>query len=560
MLDSVYAGSGSSAVARAPAQVPSRDPAEQASRILEVGSRWGRDDYDARLDALADGLQNGDPLYREQLMAELFRQDPNALGSWLQPDRANRLQDAGRITLEQKGLLAEGLAAAWNNGDIPHGEIGVGQVPGSTEMGTVDMSALENRVLSGFFTPGGLGAGPDTVGNAQRMREFTEFFDASNGPEVAQFRESFGKHLIDQYVLNPAVGYHNPSQRDAAALWAGNLLGGDLSRPEIATNVLQQYDGDQVRSLIDAAARAHGALGEDGIRGQAEARLLDPRDVAVHDGAALLIGAVNLADTPASDALAVEIARMAQSHPGVFAGDAGQARLDSLTLLATRHSEAVLGALTAFDTTGLQGRGDTNNMQFKVNATELAALLNLTVFNPDSTYAASMQAKVVDYASALADEINRPGSNTEAIGHLAMLQASLSDAITQGYDKLLADEAAGKKVMEFVVDLALAALPVGKWTSGAVEKALADAFAHSPRVQEVLKGLSGHVIDSATGALTDQAKKAIVDALGEEEGGLAIARETVNGLNQQFAAQITDEADKTDLKTTYITIYEAITQ
>jgi len=543
-----------------PPPVSNPDPVEAAKRILDVGSQWGTDDYDKRLDAFADELGKGDALYREQLTAEIFKQDPNALGSWLQPDRANKLQNEGRISHDQKGVLAESLAAAYNNGDIPQFEIGVGPIPKDGNMGKVQMSQLENRLLSGFFTNGGLGAGPDTLQNAQNLREFIDFFNVSSGPEVAAFRETFGKHLIDQYVLNPAVGYNNPSQRDAAALLATNILGFDNNRPEIAVNALQGYDAGQLKTIMESAARADGSLGQEAIKGLAESRGLDPRDASVYDGGTLLMLAVARTDSPAADKLAVEFAKMAHDAPSVFEGPGGKDRIDALTLTVSSHSKAVFDVLTNFDTTNIQGKSDTNNLQFKENATDLGALFQLTLFNPDSTYSATLQGKIVDYATGLTTAINQPGSNTEEIGRLAMLQASLSDAITQGYDKLNADEAKKKELIGFVVDLALSALPVGKWTSASVEKVIVDTFANNPKLQDALKGLSGKLIDATTGKLTDEAKKTIVDTLGKQEGSLEIAKNSVNHLNQMFAGQITDAADQTDLKTNYVTIYEAITK
>lgn len=534
------------------------DPAEAAERILEVGSQGGKDDYDARLDAFADELGRGDNVYREQLMAEIFKQDPNALGSWLQPDRANKLQSEGRISLDQKGVLAEGLAAAYNNGDIPQSEIGVGPIPGDGNMGTVQMSELENRLLSGFFTSAGLGAGPDTLQNAQNLREFIDFFNASDGPETAAFRQSFGQHLIDQYVLNPAVGYNNPSQRDAAALLASNILSFDNNRPQIAADVLQNYNGEQIKTILEAATRGHSNLGEDGIRGLAESQGIDPEDASVYDGGALLIGAVNLADNAASDKVALDIARLARSAPGIFEGEQGSARLDALTLLATRHSDAILGALTELDLTNIQGRSDTNNLQYKENTEDLSALIRLTTMNPDSTYSAMFQDKLGEYVSGLTTAMNNdPQANPDEIGRLAILQASLSNAITQGYDQINADAAKREEFIGFAVDLVLSAIPAGKFTTDKIESVIKGAFPNAT-IQEALNGLSGQIVDSATGKLTDAAKQAIIDSVGVDEANMEFAKETVNGFVKTVQSQLTDPADKAIFNATYIAVYDSV--
>lgn len=544
-----------------PIATPSNpDPAEAAERILEVGSEWGTDDYDARLDAFADELGRGDNVYREQLMAEIFKQDPNALGSWLQPDRANKLQSEGRISLDQKGTLAESLAGAYNNGDIPQFEIGVGPIPGDGNMGTVQMSQLENGLLSGFYTSGGLSAGPDTLQNAQNLREFIDFFNASDGPETAAFRESFGKHLIDQYVLNPAVGYNNPSQRDAAALLAANILSFDNNRPQIAADVLQNYNGDQIKTILEAASRGHSNLGEDGIRGLAENKFIDPDDAGVYDGGALLIGAVNLADNAASDKVALDIARLARSAPDIFEGQQGSARLDALTLLATRHSDTILGALTELDLTNIQSRTDPNNVQYKENSEDLSALIGLTAMNPDSTYSAMFQDKLTAYASGLTTAMsNDPQANPDEIGRLAMLQASLSDAVTQGYDKINADAAKREEFIGFAVDLVLSAIPVGKLTTDKIESVIKGAFPNAT-VQEALNGLSGEIVDSVTGQITDAGKQALIDSVGVDEANMELAKETVNGFINTVQSQLTDPADKAIFNATYIAVYESVSE
>lgn len=546
-----------------PIAAPSNpNPADAAKRILEVGSQWGTDDYDARLDAFVDELGKGDATYRDQLMAEIFKQDPNALGSWLQPARANHLQSDGRISSDQKALLAEGIAAAYNNGNIPQAEIGAGATPGTGADGKIQFSELDNGLLTGFYTSAGLGAGPDTLQNAENLREFIDFFGSSSGPEVAEFRQTYAKHLIDQYVLNPAVGYNNPTQRDAAALLAGNLLSFDTNRPELAVNVLQNYKPDQLKTIMESAARADSNLGEEALTGLAQSRNLDAKDISVYDGGTLMMLAVARTDSPAADKLALEFAKMAHDAPDVFEGAGGNDRVDALTLTVNSHSEYVLNALTNLDLTNIQSRSDTSNVQFKENATDLAALLGLTMLNPDSTYSSMLQGKVVEYAAALTNKMNsEPGSNPDEVARLSMLQASMSDAITQGFDKINADAAKKKEFMTFALDLALSALPIGKWTTDGVENAIKKAFPNSPNVQEALKGLSGKLLETAGPTkLTEEAKTAIVDALGKEEGGLEIAKETVNGFIETVQTNLTDPADKADFTSTYLAVYGFLTK
>jgi len=88
--------------------------------------------------------------------------------------------------------------------------------------------------------------------------------------------------------------------------------------------------------------------------------------------------------------------------------------------------------------------------------TELGTLFKTTLFNPDSSYRSLLQGKVVQYAGDLKNEVNQAGPNQDAAGHLAMLSASLTDGVRQGYTELAKDEAAKKEMLGMVVDIALA--------------------------------------------------------------------------------------------------------
>lgn len=548
----------------APASNP--DPAEAAKHVLDTGSRWGRDDYDARTVALADELGKGDPLYREQVMAEIFKQDPNAANSWLTPERVNTMQRDGRISLEQKGVIAEGFASAYNNGHIPQNQIGVGPTPGTGEPGEVQFSDLD-QVVSGYYQNAGLGPGYDQVENAKRVSEFLDFVNSSNGPEVAEFRATYGQHLIDQYVLNPAVGYNNAPQRDAAAGLAANLLGGDINRPNIASDVLSKYSSDQVKSIMQAAANSNGLYGEDALKPYAEERGLNARDISVPNGSALLFDSVALDRSANADKVAVEFARLPTTSPDIFSSSrfGSASNIDGLTLAVSSHSKAVLDELTQYDSTLIADKDHPNLQQYMQNGSELGTLFKLTLFNPDSTYSSMLEGKVTDYANSLSATINQPGADGkpapggDAVGRMAMLQAGLTDGVRQGYDQLAKDEAKQKEVMGFILDVALSALPAGKWASDSVEKVITDTFGNSPKLQEILKGVSGTLIDSATGKLTDTAKEKILETLGKDEGSLEIAKNAANKLNESFMNQIDPgDYDRNQIQTTYNQILNGI--
>ncbi|HJT98338.1 MAG TPA: hypothetical protein VJ696_08485 [Rhodanobacteraceae bacterium] len=547
----------------APASNP--DPAQAAHDVLAVGVRSGRDDYDARMVALSDALKQGDPTYRSQLMGEILKQDSNALNSWLQPSRAEDLVASGKMTLEQEGRVAEGFASVFNDGNLQTYKIGVGPTPGTAEPGSVERTDIDH-LLDGYYNVAGFGTAPDRIANAQDMRKFVDFMSSSNGPEVAEFRQKYAQHLIDQYVLNPAVGYNNPQQRDAAAGLAGNLIGGDISRPDIAAKTLAKYDFDEVKTIMESAARSNGIYSEDAIEGEASTRFdsngqpLDARDIAVPNGAALIMDSVGISTSADADKVATELARLPANAPSIFDSKniEGKTNTDALTLTVTNHANAVFDSLAKYDDTYIGDKDNANLQQYMKNGSELGSLFRTTLFNPDSSYRNLLQDKVTQYAGALKNEVNQPGPNQDAAGHLAMLSASLTDGVRQGYTELAKDEAAKKEMLGMVVDIALAGLPVGKWAAKPVEDLIKSTFPSEP-MQEALKGLAGKLIDTPVGKLNEAAKKQIVDALGKSEGNLAIAQNLSNDLHDAFFNQVSDsDYDKEFAQVAYNQILNGI--
>jgi hypothetical protein len=547
------------ALPASPPRAPAADPAGAASRILDVGSRFGTDDYEARTVAFAQEMEKGDPAYRQNLMAEILKKDKGALDSWFTPERANAMERTGRITNDQKAAMADGLAYAYNHHLIPEAEIGVGPVPGTGADGKMKFNTLDN-VVGGFSTQGSF----DQVENAKRVREFIDFASSSNSSETQQFRQDYAKHLLDEVVLNKAVGYNNPVERDAAAGLAANLLASNS--PEATVKLLAGYDKD-LPAILDAAARSNSIYGADVLKVPASDRRLDSKDIAPYDGATLLMLSVARADKSpndpaldkALDTVSLDLGRLPSSNPAIFEGPGGKDRVDALTLAFTRHPEPILNELTKYDSTYIGGTEKPDLQQYMENASELGALFKLTLFSPDSTYREGLQAKVVDYAGGLAAQINQPGAGGDAVGRMAMLQAGLTDAVRQGYQELAKDEKARKQVLGFVMDLALSALPAGKWVSGAAEKVILDTFGNNPRLQEALKGVSGKLIDGTTGKITDAAKEKILSTLGSEAGSVEIAKNAVNQLNENFMKQLDEkDYDRNQVQTTYNQILNGI--
>lgn len=72
--------------------------ANEAEEILDVGSRSGRDDYDARLAALAEAMDGRSEAEQLALIQEVMRQDDGATDSWLQLSRLEALRDGRPAT------------------------------------------------------------------------------------------------------------------------------------------------------------------------------------------------------------------------------------------------------------------------------------------------------------------------------------------------------------------------------------------------------------------------------------------------------------------------------
>jgi len=551
------AAAAPSALKMAPPTGPTADPAAAAQRVLDTGRRalWV-DDYESRMVAFGSELQKGDAQYRQQLMQEILKRDPGALASWLTPERANTLQAQGRITTEQRAAMAEGLASAFNHGLLKTSMLDAGQRPGHVEHGQVAFSALDNSIW-GYGPPG---SGSDPVESAQRVRSFVDFFTSSNGPETQAFRTNFGKHLIDQYVLNDAVGYHDPQRRDAAAGLAANLLAGDTSRADIAADTLGSYEFDQLKTIMESAARSNDLFSKDALRPYAQSRMLDARNIALPSGSALLMDAVALSRSSKADAVAANLARLPANAPSIFDAKryGGRDNVDALTLAVNDHANAVLDARSRYDETYIGDAKNPNLQQYMMNGAELGALFRTTLFNPDSTYRDMLQSSLTNYTVQLERAVNQAGPNRDAAGRLSMVSAALTDGVRQSNIDLAKNEAAKKQLLGMAVDIAFAGLPVGKWTSAAAEKVIERVFTGQP-VQATLKGLSGKLIDTTTGRLTEEAKRQIVEALGQGNGNAEIAKNLANTLHDSIFNQISEtDYDKEFMQNAYTSILNGI--
>lgn len=518
------------------------DPAQDAKDLLEVGDKFlRRDDYDARAVAFGEAMQQGDAQYRQELIAEILKQDPNAFNSWMTPSRINALVDSGQIPQTARDAMAEGIAGAYNNGLLPGHEI-------RNQSGEVVGQA---NALDTFLYSGTTGFDVENqVEHAQHMRELAEFF---SGPlysaEVSAFRENFANHLIENYALND--GIDNGMVRDNAATLAAIVLNGDPTRGDIAADVLAGLDQGQLDAFMERVARGGQWLTAERLEQIVPGSVVALRDdlsvsdLALPDQVSSLIAQVSRVQSPEAQEAAVMLARLPANEGDIFSdrrSENAQDRIDAMGLLFSNHSTPILDSLTDFDTSKIGSTDDADLKQYMQDASDLGALFNLVLFNSEQAYQDSARTAVLDYATELKARINTEEGSAEAMGQLAMLMGGADDAITQGFNSLKEQEEAQEKLLSFIVDLAVAGIPLAGRAKESIAEMLGEVF-DSPAVTDALKGLSGKIIDSATGQLTTEAKEALAEVVGADEAELLSQQEASNALREALLSGVTGERD-----------------
>jgi hypothetical protein len=535
MLEPVGGGSST----QAGFNINNPDPVTAAHKVLSTGGGglFGiGQDYDSRVATLANELGQGDASYREALMKEIFKEDPNAL-QWLTPARANALQQSGRISNE--GEIAESLAAAYNHGDLPQQTSYEGQAPYTAQDAFAKGTALD-QMVHGFSGPGGL-QGQAT--SAQNVRDFLDFMDSSRGPEATQFRINYADHLIGTYVAGPgaaAVQYNHPEQQSVAASIAANLLSeASVQNPNAATSVLSQYM-DQIPAILQAAENGGNWMTLNNVMVNSDGRILN--SVHVGSGVPQLIDAV--AQSPQSatnDAVAVAFARLPATTPGLFKSPNADAQQNTTNLgqLFTTHFQGIMSALTSYDQSDVGVKNGLTVNQYMENAADLGSLLNVTAFNPNSPWAFDVKTMLTNYAGSLKTQLNTPGlsgpAQTKASDQLAMVTAAADDALAQRYNDIQAQTQATKDTVAFIANLALAGLPVGDMAKDKVAGLISDAFGDSSgRIVTALTGVTKSLIGTGTDQLSSDAQAALVNALGPNTAQFLTQEKATSSLKQSF--------------------------
>jgi len=532
-----------------PTQLPTQTPSQQsgwnpqaeAERLLGVGSQIFRDDYAARADAFGDSLDGLDAQQRQELTAAILDADSNALNSWLNPSELNGL-DA-----RQLGLVGEAIAGAYNAGHPALETFEVPANPSSYGPETRQQSPLDGAVLSHSAYSTGLG-----LDTAQQARDFVELMSAGTGPEASQFRADYADHLIEQYVLNDAV---DQVTRDAAAGIAAQMIGNDTTRPDRVVDALSGMSAEDRATFLEHVERSSSLFGNDSITGLAngDARQPDPADIRLQDGLSLLMSAVARSADPAAATLAIEFAGLPASDADWFGRMEAGDRNTALSQLFLSHSDAVLGAMSTYDSASAGNAADPGERIYSANVDALGALFGEILFNPDASLPGVVQANVLDYSAQLTSEINASAGREnyegfeEASGQLVVLRAATGEAVAQQYDAIAASRESTAQTIGFLVDLTLAALPANLRAGDAVQNALADALPEGA-IREAVQGLSGQIVSEVSGRLTTEAKSQLAEALGEDYADVIEQSQLQVQIEEQMLAGIENEQDRANIR------------
>ena len=480
--------------------------AEEAAQALTE-----MDGDDERRDAFVETLDQESEVYQRHFVDAVLESDPNALSDWLGVDDIMERYDDGDISDESLAIVTEEVAEDFNRGQI-------------------DRDTFESMYDIDY--------GPDQRREADQLLRFV---GASDGDATARMRATLSQDILQTWDSSPYptnLGF-NSSNATQFSL-ALEMAAGDPSRPEILTNLLNAQDEDTRTKVLHVAGQ------------------LDVRGRTLPDPMATIFDAVGRDSSPGAERLARELARLPGEQSDWFDGDM-TARNDALAVMLNGHSTAILDELTEYDDTGARGLGNnTDRKQYEVNGRDLAALMELTVLNPEVDDVKKQQAQdaILDYVNDQAEIIERsrnvdgsPGFE-DASGRIVVLSAATDVAVTRGFEALKDDREAQRNAIGFGVDLALAAVPLSSRLNAAAANQISDLFPSGSLINDALKGFTGQLINSRTGRLTTAARNHILDAVqSDPELAELFERQAIGDVFRESILQaIYDERDRADLR------------
>jgi hypothetical protein len=483
---------------------------ETAARIKETGDRsWydvRGDDHDARADVFAGEMAKLDVDSRAKLWEAVIENDTGGLS----PERISDMVESGKISTLEQGKIAEGFAAAYNNGDISYDQA-------SEFLQTYNATQVAPALSSGSFE------GIET------------FLGSSCGPEMTAFREDFGRETLRREV----EATQNP----------GNTLPNSLNSALAIKIMADSGDSDMVArayASFDEADRATLlASVAEGSTGFVNSGVIDPLATLIesvgHRGSdsQTTLDYTTGSSVRKSDKfgeMANEMVQFAADNKEYFFDQYDStvpidSRAEAMGTLLNTHRDAILDRFADFDIGSEVGVKDVKQ-EFVDNAVTLGNLFRLTTLNSDNSNQTANLQSVTDYAVTQKEALMADPHGADAdeyLGRLTMLGGAMLDGIKQGYVDLAKDEAATKALVGFVVDVGLAALPLSSMISDGGKAAVSGLF-NNKAIDDALGRVTGKIIDSQTGQLTEAGKAAIVEALGDEAAGLEAQKSVADAI------------------------------
>ena len=457
-----------------------------AKEVLGVGARTGFDDYDARLEHLAETMADLDPDSATRLMAEIYEQDPSASAYWLDVQSLGELTAKGRVDAEGQAAIANAFAEAYVSGTIS-----------------------EDQAVS-FFS-GYLGDLPPAA-DAGWLQPIADFV-AAGGPSMQAFVDTFASDIIERFSSQGAVNF------------AFHLadLGGSTSPALLFESLPEERQVEVLDALADYG-QAFMA------RGVADPYAAVISSIAEHGSAE---SAVMVAAHAVSTAKTNPFAMFDMYDNSAFAE-----RSDALSQLVTSDTVG-RAVLEAFANNNISFNIGSNDTVAETQGTALAMLMRLTALSGNDGAADAMNA-LESYVRDLQSNLNTNPTDADFYA-LSIIGVAAREAVDQLFDEAASRQASREALVDFIVDVGLAALPLGSMADDAVSAAIGELFGdRNGPVRRALDHISGEIVDSATGMLTDEARQAIYGALSEDAAEIVDTQDLVNGFVQSLLVGIDD--------------------
>ncbi len=427
-----------------------------ARDVLARGSKpRASDDYNVRMAYFAQQMARLDSDSRARLFVEVLKKDR----SWLTPERVNALVSDSKISNAQRGAIADGFAAAYN-------EKLLGQVP-----------AIR------FLNPNFNGASWEAYQG--KVNAISDFLNSAKSPDASKFARDFAGTLLETRVVNNNYGTFADR---GPATFALHLLDGVGTAQDVARTYASFNQAGRAKILEALAYDGRGLDGINDLRGWS--RTDDPFAILTTaiaqqpgQGQPIVAGnpGVGMQSTPTEyDKRALEIVQFAarSNDYNFYMGTTPlDDRAEAMADLFTAHDDYILRELTD-PQPGREMRGS-QHVPVSVETNKvLGNLFCMTYLNPklSTSKANAMKSQITDYANTLTKGGDgRDGiSNTSRLG---MLLLGLQVGVKQNYKALEDYRAAQERLISFFSGLAIgmAAKGVGKATpKGIVASALAD--------------------------------------------------------------------------------------